>query len=577
MKSLIYKGLFTALSIGFIGVAVSDGVFADDNYTIISQSKMETEKTKALKSGFTEEQFNQIMNIPQLTQYSENSGENRSLLSMTSNQTKIINMALKQIGKPYVWGAYGPDSFDCGGLVKYVYGEAMNITLPMGTTNQETYGKNVSLDALQPGDLLFYGDAGSTYHVGIYKGNGIMIHAPKPGETVKEVNIQYFYPSFAKRILDDEPESEYSSVEYNKIVTATKAWSIWDNLQFSNELKKVTIGENFKIGKIYTNLKTSTRYGEVIINNKVYGYINFDAVKELTSTQINKYLTAKESGQAIWGNLTCTSSRGKTEKNKIYFVKGAYNLGDGKYLYSVYKDQDSSEWIGYVKADTSLSYTKVEDISKNITVDKNSSIWSNLQLETEVESALPGSVFSAKLKLTNVSNGEVYYKIYKNTGFYGYINVSDTVDLTHNSVNKYVTFSKDGDNFWTSLYTNVSKGKTERGRVFYITIQYITGNNQPIYSVYTDETAKEWLGYYNGNNFVDTEVTILNNKTATIVKDGVTIWSDLNFSGKNGKTVLGQTFEVNRKFYNNTNNSSYYELLKDGKIYGYINTSGAKI
>ena len=163
-----------------------------------------TEKTQALKAGFTEEQFEQIMTIPKV------SSEEMQTLTvtravMTSDQTKVVNKAKEQLGKPYVWGASGPGSFDCGGLVKYVYKQAVNIELPMGTFNQETYGKEASLGSLLPGDLLFYGTRGNTYHVGIYIGSNQMIHAPQPGQNVTTVDIKYFYPSFARRLLSDAP------------------------------------------------------------------------------------------------------------------------------------------------------------------------------------------------------------------------------------------------------------------------------------------------------------------------------------------------------------------------------------
>lgn len=555
----------TVLSVYYNTIVFSEQI----NYT---EEQYNIEKEKALKVGYSEEQFKQIMEIP--TNLSNENSEKRIVnYTMTSNQTKVINKAMEQIGKPYEWGASGPNSFDCGGLVKYVYKQAVNIELPMGTTNQEQYGTEVSLNSLKPGDLLFYGNRGATYHVGIYKGNGVMIHAPQPGETVKEVNIQYFYPSFAKRILPDEPDYPY--IDYNKMVTVTKAWSIWNDLQFSHEIKKAIIGDNYKIGKVYTNPENNNKYGEILVSNKVYGYINFDAVKELTSVQINRYLTSKDSGQPIWGNLECTISKGQTTKDKIYFVKGAYNLGDGKYLYSIYKDQDSSEWLGYLKAHVSLAYTPIEEINKNVTVTKNWSIWNNLQWEKEIEKPQIGSVFSARLKLTNVSNNAVYYKLYKSGKFYGYINAEAVKDLTTTKLNKYVTFSVNNEDFWSSLDVNYSKGKTERGRVFYISISYNTADNQPIYSVYTDETCTEWRGYYKGNNFEDTQITMLENKSVKVTKSGYTVWGDLNFWTKSGISNTGDIYTTDRKFYNFTNNAYYYELKKDGKVYGYINSEAA--
>lgn len=155
-----------------------------------------SEKEQALEAGYTVQQFDQIMSIPQL--------ETASMSPMsraTGQQNAVVSNAKAQIGKPYAWGASGPNAFDCGGLVKYVYKQAVNVDLPMGTINQEKYGEEASLKSLEPGDLLFYGSRGATYHVGLYIGNNQMIHSPQPGQMVTAVDINYFYPTFARRIL----------------------------------------------------------------------------------------------------------------------------------------------------------------------------------------------------------------------------------------------------------------------------------------------------------------------------------------------------------------------------------------
>jgi|GEM_PF-1676347 len=167
---------------------------SEDKETVVEAQ--DSEEKKALEAGFTKQQFDQIMNIPDV----EEAAQPRMSRSM-GQQNSIVSSARAQIGKPYAWGAAGPNAFDCGGLVKYVYKQATNTDLPMGTTNQEKYGTEASLGSLQPGDLLFYGNRGATYHVGIYVGNNQMIHSPQPGQTVKAVDITYFYPNFARRIV----------------------------------------------------------------------------------------------------------------------------------------------------------------------------------------------------------------------------------------------------------------------------------------------------------------------------------------------------------------------------------------
>lgn len=101
---------------------------------------------------------------------------------------KALTFARAQVGKPYVWGATGPGSYDCSGLTQAAW-KAAGVTLPRVTYDQVTAGTTVSLADAQPGDLVFfYGDVS---HVGLYIGNGMMIHAPKPGAYVREESIFY--------------------------------------------------------------------------------------------------------------------------------------------------------------------------------------------------------------------------------------------------------------------------------------------------------------------------------------------------------------------------------------------------
>ncbi|MBT2507153.1 C40 family peptidase [Streptomyces sp. ISL-98] len=101
---------------------------------------------------------------------------------------KVIAFARAQIGKPYVWGATGPSSYDCSGLTQDAW-KAAGVDLPRTTWDQVEVGTRVATENLKPGDLVFFYDDIS--HVGIYIGNGKMIHAPKPGAYVREESIYY--------------------------------------------------------------------------------------------------------------------------------------------------------------------------------------------------------------------------------------------------------------------------------------------------------------------------------------------------------------------------------------------------
>ncbi|WP_063799301.1 C40 family peptidase, partial [Streptomyces neyagawaensis] len=101
---------------------------------------------------------------------------------------KALAFARAQIGKPYVWGATGPGSYDCSGLTQAAW-KAAGVDLPRTTYDQVNAGTTVSLSAARPGDLIFFYD--NIGHVGLYIGNGMMIHAPKPGTYVREESIFY--------------------------------------------------------------------------------------------------------------------------------------------------------------------------------------------------------------------------------------------------------------------------------------------------------------------------------------------------------------------------------------------------
>ncbi|MET9372603.1 C40 family peptidase [Streptomyces sp. NPDC003035] len=99
----------------------------------------------------------------------------------TAQGKRAVEYATAQIGKPYVWGAEGPGSFDCSGLTQRAWGEAGR---PIPRTSQEQWRllPRVDIKDMRPGDLIvYYKDAS---HIGMYVGNGAMVHAPRPGRNV---------------------------------------------------------------------------------------------------------------------------------------------------------------------------------------------------------------------------------------------------------------------------------------------------------------------------------------------------------------------------------------------------------
>ena len=100
-------------------------------------------------------------------------------------QGKAVAFAYAQLGKPYVWGATGPGTFDCSGLVQAAWAAA-GVAIPRTTYEQWAALPHVSMSAIQPGDLIFFDSIG---HVAIYVGNNMIIDAPQPGEYVEKVSL----------------------------------------------------------------------------------------------------------------------------------------------------------------------------------------------------------------------------------------------------------------------------------------------------------------------------------------------------------------------------------------------------
>lgn len=117
--------------------------------------------------------------------------------------TTAIRFAKAQLGEPDVWGAAGPNTWDCSGLVQKAWAAA-GISMVHQARPQYWGSKKLSLSELEPGDMVFFAtnasDSNSIYHVAMYIGGGKMIQAPRPGRGVEIVSLYYMgTPQFAGR------------------------------------------------------------------------------------------------------------------------------------------------------------------------------------------------------------------------------------------------------------------------------------------------------------------------------------------------------------------------------------------
>ncbi|MFD9128971.1 transglycosylase family protein [Kitasatospora sp. NPDC059571] len=122
--------------------------------------------------------------------------------AVTGSKAAAVNFALSKVGQAYIYGGTGNGGWDCSGLTQAAY-KAAGIAIPRVAADQADFSTRVSLDNLQPGDLLFWSNNGSNsgvYHVGMYVGDGKYVEAANPSAGVRTQTIANWAPDFAGRI-----------------------------------------------------------------------------------------------------------------------------------------------------------------------------------------------------------------------------------------------------------------------------------------------------------------------------------------------------------------------------------------
>ncbi|OTN89675.1 hypothetical protein A5819_002173 [Enterococcus sp. 7E2_DIV0204] len=372
--------------------------------------------------------------------------------SAGTQRDQIVAEAKKHLGKPYTQkhpDRLGPNKFDCSGLTRYVFLQVTGKNIGDWTVPQEKSGTKVSISKatisqLQPGDLLFWGNTGATYHVALYIGNGQYIHAPNYDTNVEVSQIWWseFPPSFALKMNLSDPVAQGEPINDGSYVTITKkGYDIYNSFDWSIKTTSDKILNNTYQAKVKYNHSNGITYFSLYDSNGTWqGYVNSKAVEKGAGKQgawmkNDDFVTVTKNGGTIWGNIDDFSSvKGSTTSlyQKTYHAQGRYNHFSGQVYYSLY--DSNGAWQGFInKRDVERGAGKQGAWMKNddfvTVIKKGGTIWSNIDDFSSVKgstTSLYQKTYHAQGRYNHFS-GQVYYSLYDSKG---------TVSYTHLDVYK---------------------------------------------------------------------------------------------------------------------------------------------
>lgn len=180
-----------------------DAISADRDELAAKQKELDDKvgQAEALLADLEQEELERLQQMqsesPSTTPSRDDTRFNPNDLPASERAQIAVQAALDQVGDPYVYGAAGPDAFDCSGLTMYAWAQA-GVSIPHASSAQPGAGTPVSLSELMPGDLIFYYSPIS--HVGMYIGNGMLVHSPNPSRNVEVVPMNLMPINMAVRI-----------------------------------------------------------------------------------------------------------------------------------------------------------------------------------------------------------------------------------------------------------------------------------------------------------------------------------------------------------------------------------------
>ena len=208
-----YVGEYTSTSLSIKYVTASSlnvRKGASTSYSVIGTlSKGAKVEVISTSNGWSKIKYNGSVGYVSSKYLSNSIVEDNTTASPSATVDKVISLAKSLLGKPYVWAAEGPNSFDCSGYTYYVFKKAANTVIPRTSAAQSKYGTYVSKSNIKIGDLVFFDTSGvndgNVSHVGIYIGNNEFIHcsSSKGKVVISQLNSSYYSKAYvnARRVL----------------------------------------------------------------------------------------------------------------------------------------------------------------------------------------------------------------------------------------------------------------------------------------------------------------------------------------------------------------------------------------
>lgn len=510
--------------------------------------------------------------------------------SLSSDQQKVLNCAKSLIGTPFVSGGTSPSTgFDASGFVQYVYKKAVNIALPRTTMQQQAVGKPVSLKQLQPGDLVFYGYPNS-YCVAIYMGDNTIIFSPKPGESVKTLNISYYEPNYAVRVLGNikpgtSNQSQATVFDNTPMKVAKGNFTIWKDLNFKTKSGTTASYLNKTVNTTrYYMLNRKKYYSIYDQNNQWIGYVYTSSLTPV-GTSMNETMVITAKNQPIYRDLSLSQTSGKTDGyvNQNVTVKRRYMI-DGHLYYSTYTK--NGDWIGYINAESFKEAGKPVAhpcVQKMKVTKKDGVVWGNLSFDSAKSTTEPYYNQTLQTKYYYDVADERYYSVYQDDGTWvGYIN-EDALALAGTTLNnQFMTVTKNNQPIYDSKTFTTHKGSTSSYMNQTLQVRYsYQYMNQTYYSAY--DNKQNWVGYINANALSEGNgkggVMVKEPQYVSVTKQGYSLWNDFDFSTV--RTPADKDYQVTYKstgYYHHFNGNYYQSLYNgDNKWMGYGNRDALKV